>query len=67
MKWIIPCSLFLISFCLVANAQQTPWQWVNPNPQGNPLNAVWAVNQDTAVAVGETGTVLRTSNGGLTW
>lgn len=67
MKWIIPFTLFFGIFCLVANAQQTPWQWVNPNPQGNPLNAVWAVNQDTAVAVGATGTILRTSNSGLTW
>ncbi|MBI1806427.1 MAG: T9SS type A sorting domain-containing protein [Ignavibacteria bacterium] len=50
-----------------AYSQQTSWQWVNPLPQGNILNAVWAVNQDTVVAVAEVGTVIRTSNGGKTW
>lgn len=52
---------------LPATSQQTPWQWVNPLPQGNPLNGVWALNRDTIVAVGDVGTVIRTSNGGSTW
>ncbi len=60
-----------LCLCLVlavsAGAQQTPWQWVNPLPQGNPLNGIWALNQDTTVAVGDVGTIIKTTNGGETW
>ncbi|MBI5020897.1 MAG: T9SS type A sorting domain-containing protein [Ignavibacteriales bacterium] len=48
-------------------ADQSSWQWVNPLPQGNILNSVWAINADTAFAVGDYSTILKTTNGGLTW
>lgn len=50
-----------------ASSQATPWQWINPLPQGNLLNGIWAFNANTAVAVGDLGTILRTTNGGSTW
>src|SRR5437879_5938564 len=65
MKRLFFAGLFFVS--LSATAQQTPWQWVNPTPQGNVLNGIWAVSKDTAIAVGASGTVLRTKNGGRTW
>jgi photosystem II stability/assembly factor-like uncharacterized protein len=65
-RLFILAVLYLGSF-VVCLPQQTPWEWVNPLPQGNSLNFVWAINPDTAVAVGGYGTVLRTSNGGITW
>src|SRR5713101_8159986 len=43
------------------------WYWQNPLPQGNPLFAVAAVDDHTVVAVGEPGTILRTTDGGATW
>ncbi len=58
------CCVGMISICV---SQQTPWEWVNPLPQGNPLNGVWVISQDSVAAVGSYGTVVRTSNGGLTW
>ncbi len=58
-------ALFFVPLAL--QGQQTPWQWVNPTPQGNVLNGIWAVSQATAVAVGAFGTVVRTTNGGRTW
>jgi len=64
MRFLIP---LLLSPLFLASAQQTSWQWINPLPQGNVLNSIWAVNKDTAVAVAEDGTVIRTGNGGTTW
>src|SRR5512143_3361048 len=58
-------ALFLLP--AIAPAQQTSWQWVNPLPQGNLLNGVYAISKDTAFAVTELGGVLRTTNGGITW
>jgi hypothetical protein len=43
----------------------TPWQWVNPLPQGNHLNAV-TFGGGRWVAVGDLGTVL-TSDDGASW
>jgi len=59
-------SFFLI-FTLFAKSQQTSWQWVNPLPQGNILNYVWPISSDVIFAVGDYGTIIKTTNGGRTW
>jgi len=46
---------------------QRPWLWQNPLPQGNSLNAVSFIDTLTATAVGDAGTILRTTDGGITW
>src|SRR5215469_10757268 len=43
------------------------WFWQNPLPQGNNLWSVAALDASTFIAVGEFGTILRTSDGGTTW
>ncbi len=43
------------------------WFWQNPLPQGNTLRAVHFVNATTGTAVGEAGTILRTTDGGSSW
>ncbi len=48
-------------------AQQTSWQWVNPLPQGNVLNSVYAIDKDTVYGVASNGTIIKTTNGGRTW
>ena len=48
-----------------ALAQEGGWQWQNPWPQGNTLNAVWGVGKNDVYAVGEWGTVLHYN--GSTW
>ncbi len=61
----------LISFVLVfmafaiSNAQD--WEWRNPLPQGNRINDIYAFNESKAIAVGDRGTIMRTSNGGESW
>ncbi len=60
-------AFVLLTVSSVVTAQNSSWQWVNPLPQGNLLNGLWTVNAETTIAVGDLGTILRTTNGGLTW
>lgn len=46
---------------------QSGWFWQNPLPQGNGLAAVAGPAPGIAIAVGEVGTIVRTSDGGATW
>ena len=56
------CALALSSL----QAQQA-WHWQNPLPQGNDLEGVHSFNQTTAIAVGSTGTIIKTTDGGCGW
>ena len=47
--------------------EQSGWFWQNPLPQGNILRATAAVDANTVIAVGDLGTILRTTDGGATW
>ncbi|MFC2084886.1 YCF48-related protein [Bacteroidota bacterium] len=66
MKYIFTTLLFIYLFSLDSNAQNDLF-WQNPHPQGNDLNDVFVINSQTAIAVGDQGIILRTSNGGLDW
>jgi len=46
---------------------QSGWFWQNPLPQGNTLNAVAVLDPQNAIAVGNSGTILRTTDSGATW
>ena len=50
----------------MANAQ-SGWYWQNPLPQGYTLYGVFFTDANTGTAVGEYGTIIRTSNGGANW
>lgn len=43
------------------------WVWQNPLPQDNRLLATTFVSATTGWAVGESGTIIRTTDGGVTW
>jgi len=43
------------------------WQWQNPSPTGNQLYAVRFLDASTAVAVGEAGAILRSTDAGASW
>jgi photosystem II stability/assembly factor-like uncharacterized protein len=51
----------------VESTQPSAWQWLNPLPQANTLKGIWLFNTDTIVAVGDGGTILRSTNRGVTW
>ena len=53
-----------------ANVQvgSSGWQWGNPQPQGNTLHDVaFAPGSATGYAVGDFGTIIKTSDAGATW
>jgi len=60
MKKIIAFLLF--SSSLFAQG----WQWQYPKPQGNTLWDLHVINGNTAVSVGELGTIIKTTTGGDT-
>jgi hypothetical protein len=59
-------SLFLtgLFFCHLSIAQ---WEWQNPLPQGNVLNDVFFNDENTGWAVGNCGTILKSTDGGEDW
>jgi len=63
--------LFLIVFLFEYLSAQTPtkngWFWQYPKPQGNTLNDIYIFNRDTAIAVGDLGSVIKTTDGGGNW
>jgi photosystem II stability/assembly factor-like uncharacterized protein len=65
-KIICVIALLCLQFSAVIS-QNTPWQSINPLPQGQPLNGLWTVSPDTLVAIGNNGTIIRSSNAGVTW
>jgi photosystem II stability/assembly factor-like uncharacterized protein len=61
---IVGLLILLVSYRSLA---QTTWQWQNPFPQGNDLNDIHVFSSDSALAVGWTGTILKTTDGGSSW
>ena len=43
------------------------WIWQNPIPQGNSLEGVKMLCINTIIAVGEVSTIIKGSDGGITW
>jgi photosystem II stability/assembly factor-like uncharacterized protein len=46
---------------------QEGWFWQNPLPQGNTINDIDFFDEYFGLAVGNTGTIIKTSDGGLNW
>lgn len=59
--------LAVIAVSLSSVGAQSIWEWQNPLPQGNELTAISFPDLNTGTAVGFAGTVLRTTDGGITW
>jgi photosystem II stability/assembly factor-like uncharacterized protein len=65
---IVACALATIPAAASANVQvgSSGWSWGNPLPQGNTLRAM-AFSGTTGYAVGDFGTLLKTTDGGANW
>jgi photosystem II stability/assembly factor-like uncharacterized protein len=67
------CLVPVLALCAVAPAWafmstgDGGWFWQNPLPQGNILRAVDFVDATHGWAVGDSGTIVATSDGGATW
>ena len=60
----------LLFSCLVntgSAAAQADWRWQHPFAQGNGLEGVHFMDARTGTAVGGSGSIIRTSNGGRLW
>jgi photosystem II stability/assembly factor-like uncharacterized protein len=60
----------LILVLLVCSNQlkaQNGWFWQHPWPQGNNLNNLHVFNKDMMIAVGDCGTIIKTTDGGDSW
>ena len=62
MKKLIYIVLFFSPFSAFSQ-----WTWQNPLPQGNILTSVYFTDTNHGCAVGESGTVVKTTDGGSTW
>jgi photosystem II stability/assembly factor-like uncharacterized protein len=68
MKHVLICLVVAsVSFCANTSLSQSSWFWQNPSPTGQILNAVSSPDTNTVVAVGTFGTLLRSTDGGVTW
>lgn len=61
-KFLLISLLLLLAFW---NYAQLTWR--NPLPQGNDLKGLWMIDNNTGYAVGHVGTVIKTTDGGLSW
>ncbi len=59
--------LFAFFFTGLCFSQEGPWHLAFPKPQGNHLNDIQFVNPTTGWAVGNYGTILKTTNNGANW
>ena len=57
----------LLLLAALPAAVNASWVWLNPKPQGNNLRAAWFFDPANGLAVGDAGTILRTTNGGIEW
>ena len=64
MKSLVNGTIFTLLLTNICFAQ---WFWQNPLPQGNTLEDVTFIGSDTAVAVGNFGTIMKTTDGGVSW
>ena len=52
---------------LLPGIGQAGWFWQNPLPQGNTLQSVCFIDNNTGYAVGWLGTIIKTTDGGSNW
>jgi photosystem II stability/assembly factor-like uncharacterized protein len=61
-------NMVIIGFLVIANVVfAQSWQWQNPLPQGNILEDVTMIDESVSFAAGRGGTIIKTTNGGITW
>ncbi len=66
-KNLSSCAFILLFFATFLHGQNSNWKWISPLPQGNNLNSVCMLNENTIYAAGDNGTILKTDDYGQTW
>ncbi|KAA0223566.1 T9SS C-terminal target domain-containing protein [candidate division KSB1 bacterium] len=62
-RLVLVVLLFLFETAIAQNG----WFWQYPKPQGNTLRDIFIFDSNTAIAVGDVGTVIKTTDGGMHW
>lgn len=57
----------ILSLSLISMLAFPQWKWQNPVPAGNPLYAVFFTDPAHGYAAGDAGTILKTTDGGVSW
>ena len=60
-------KILVLIFLLNSISYAGGWNWQNPKPQGNTINKIAFYDQWYGYMVGESGTILFSSDYGLTW
>ena len=64
-------KMYIISFLVIFSVNnifsQSGWFWQNPLPQGNDLNDASFINSSTGWFAGNLGTILKTTDGGISF
>jgi len=66
-KYLVLSSMFLLMLITSLYSQQQNWTWQNPLPQGNYLNDVKVIDENLIFVVGQGGTIMKTTDGGINW
>jgi photosystem II stability/assembly factor-like uncharacterized protein len=65
LKGLLMAVLFF--FPVMASPQQSDWIWQNPLPQGNYLWDLQLIDANTLFAIGQGGTVMKSTDAGVHW
>lgn len=57
----------LVRGTVCSGKDEQGWCWQRPKPIGNPINDVFFLDATQAWAVGDAGSILHSSDGGITW
>jgi photosystem II stability/assembly factor-like uncharacterized protein len=63
-------TFFLLLFILSLSEKtfsQTEWEWKNPVPAGTRISSICFTNTTNAIAAGQNGSLIRSTDGGTTW
>jgi photosystem II stability/assembly factor-like uncharacterized protein len=66
MKHLLKLVVFTLFLSMNVFAQDG-WFWQNPLPQGNTLNDIFVFDENEAIAVDGSGTVIKTVDSGDSW
>ncbi len=64
---LIAILLIFPTWAISANGSNSDWTWQYPLPTGNSLFFVKCLDTAIGIAVGSAGTILRTTDAGITW
>lgn len=60
-------TIIILLSLLTTSASISQWSWVNPKPHDKTINEIYFLNNSSGIALGEKGSCIVTSDGGIIW